>query len=77
MQKADVINYFGRAVDVTKALGVSKSTVSTWPEKMPENWSAIIHVTTNGALRHDPQEYGRPPFDPRKHKRARQRSLQN
>jgi hypothetical protein len=64
MQKTEVIKYFGgKQKDVVTALnnltvtGVSKGTISLWPERVPECWAAKIHVLTNGDLKYKPYEY--------------------
>lgn len=64
MQKKEVIQYFGgKQRDVVTALnkltdaGVSKGTISLWPEKVPDCWAAKLHVLTNGELEWKPKEF--------------------
>ncbi len=58
MKKIEVISYFGeKQIDVVRALGCSKATVSLWPDKIPEVWATKLHVLTDGKLRCNPSDY--------------------
>lgn len=61
MFKKDVVRYYGSMAAAGRAMGISKSAVSQWPELVPELWAYKIQVLTKGALRLDPKLYASPP----------------
>lgn len=50
MLKTDVIRYFGSATKTARALGISKSAVSHWPEIVPAIRALQIAYITGGVL---------------------------
>ncbi|MCS2162991.1 Cro/CI family transcriptional regulator [Scandinavium sp. H11S7] len=60
MLKQDLINHFGTATAVAKALGVSKSTVSLWKEVVPWQYALLAEKQTNGVLVYDSKAYDKP-----------------
>jgi transcriptional repressor of cell division inhibition gene dicB len=53
MTKSQAIEHFGSAAALARALGVSRSAVSHWPEEIPLGRQYQIEVATKGALRAD------------------------
>ena len=51
MLKSDVIKYFKKQSLVASALGINKSAVSLWPEKIPLRRAYELQEITNGALK--------------------------
>ncbi|MGL5036685.1 MAG: Cro/CI family transcriptional regulator [Aeromonas sp.] len=51
MKKQDVISYFGRAIDVADALGLSSQAISQWGETIPHGRACEIELLTGGALK--------------------------
>lgn len=57
MLTASVIEYFGRQVDVAKALGIGRAAVWKWGEMVPPLRAAQIDRLTRGKLKFDPSQY--------------------
>lgn len=51
MNKKDVIRHFGTATKAANALGLTKSAVSQWPEKIPQRRAYEIERVTKGELK--------------------------
>ena len=51
MKKSEAIKHFGTATKLAKALGITKSAVSLWPEKIPRGRAFEIQVLTKGKLK--------------------------
>lgn len=51
MNKAEVIDFFGSAANVAKALGVSTAAVSQWGETVPELRAYQLQKITKGKLK--------------------------
>lgn len=63
MLKEDVKKHYGGTLEaVGRAMGISKSAVSQWPDLVPELWAYKIQALTKGKLRVDPKLYA--PADP-------------
>lgn len=56
MKKSDVIKHFGSKSAVARALGITPSAVSTWPEKVPDLRAYQIEELTKGELKREPRE---------------------
>lgn len=50
MKKNDAIQFFGGSNALARALGAAKSTVSEWPEVIPEKFAARIHFVSGEKL---------------------------
>ena len=60
MYKEDVIEYFGTATKVEKALGFSSTgSVSQWKKVIPKLRAMELATITNGKLKYDPSLYGK------------------
>lgn len=57
MKKSDLIEHFGTQNAVAEALGITKSAVSQWEERIPEGMAYKAQVITGGKLRVDPSQY--------------------
>ncbi|CAB5656892.1 Cro/CI family transcriptional regulator [Aeromonas hydrophila] len=57
MKKQDAINFFGGNNALARALGAGKSTVSEWPEVIPEQFATRIHFKTGGKLDFGLEDY--------------------
>ena len=51
MKTKDAISYFGNKSSLAKALELSKSAISQWPEKVPELRAYQIEHLTQGKLK--------------------------
>jgi hypothetical protein len=51
MKTADVIQFFGTAAAVARALGVSRAAVSAWGEFVPSTRWYEIEVKTGGVIK--------------------------
>lgn len=57
MKKQDAINFFGGNNALARALGAGKSTVSEWPEVIPEQFATRIHFKSGGKLDFGLEDY--------------------
>lgn len=57
MFKRTVVNFFGNQSKVSRALNVSRSYVSAWPDLVPELQAVRLERLTNGELKYDPSLY--------------------
>ena len=58
MLKKNVIEYFGDSQSrVARALGISRSYVSAWPDRVPELQAMKLERLTDGALKYDASLY--------------------
>ncbi len=57
MKKQDAINFFGGNNALARALGAGKSTVSEWPEVIPEHFATRIHFKSGGKLDFGLEDY--------------------
>lgn len=58
MLTTDVIEHFGgKKISVAKALGLNKSTISLWGQRVPKGVAAELHVLTDGKLTFNPSDY--------------------
>ena len=53
MKKLDVIEYFGSAGKVAKALRINPSAITRWGDDVPEQTAFTIELLTKGALKTD------------------------
>jgi transcriptional regulator with XRE-family HTH domain len=59
MRKSDVQAHFGTLEAIAQAIGVSKSAVGQWPERVPQGSAYKLQFVTGGILRVDPAMYPR------------------
>lgn len=59
MLKSDVKAHFGTLEAIAKAIGVTKSAVGQWPERVPQGAAYKLQFVTGGILRVDPSLYPR------------------
>lgn len=59
MRKSAVLSHFGTQKAVARAMDITISAVSQWPEIIPEGAAYKIQVLTSGALRVDPELYAK------------------
>lgn len=59
MLKSTVIQHYGSASALAKALGISPAAVSEWGDLVPEGRAYQIQVLTAGLLHVDPGAYGK------------------
>lgn len=63
MKKSDVVQYFGKKVDIAAALGITPPAISTWKETIPERRALLLHRMTKGkkrngiVLKYRPEDY--------------------
>ena len=57
MKKSEVVAYFGNQTKLAEALGVNKSSISQWPDIIPEKQAFRIERITKGKLKYDPKLY--------------------
>lgn len=57
MLTSDVIRHFGSKVAVAQAIGISRSAVGQWGDRVPPLSAAKIARATRGKLKFDPAEY--------------------
>ncbi|MCR3957552.1 Cro/CI family transcriptional regulator [Aeromonas veronii] len=50
MKKDQAIQFFGGSNAMARAVGVTKSTVSEWPEIIPAKYATRIHFASGGKL---------------------------
>lgn len=53
MTKSQAIEHFGSAAELARAIGVSRSAISHWPEEIPRGRQYQIEVLTSGRLTAD------------------------
>ncbi|MGE6647970.1 Cro/CI family transcriptional regulator [Shewanella colwelliana] len=54
MKTKEAITYFGNKTSLAKALELTKSAISQWPEEVPELRAYQIERLTHGALKANP-----------------------
>lgn len=59
MLKRDVKRHFGSLEAIAQALGITKSAVSQWPERVPQGAAYKLQFITSGKLRVNPALYER------------------
>jgi transcriptional regulator with XRE-family HTH domain len=59
MKKIDVYQHYKTLPRIAKALGISKSAVSQWPDIVPEGSAYKLEVLTKGRLTVDRTLYGK------------------
>lgn len=59
MKTRDVIEYFGSAAAVARAVNISAAAVSQWGDRVPLGTAAILEKMTDGQLVLNPTEYPR------------------
>lgn len=64
MLKSDVRAHYGTLEATARALGITKSAVSQWPETIPELWAYKLQAITKGRLKVNPIVYERPKEQP-------------
>lgn len=57
MRKTDVIEHFGSGVKTARALNVTKSAVSQWPDTIPEAMAYRAQAASRNKLKVDPEVY--------------------
>lgn len=57
MKKSAVIQYFDKATNVAKLLGVSDSSINQWGDIIPEKQALKLERLTGGKLKYDPKLY--------------------
>ncbi|PBO08777.1 Cro/CI family transcriptional regulator [Aeromonas salmonicida] len=57
MKKEDAIKFFGGSNALARALGAAKSTVSEWPEVIPEKFATRIHFASGERLDFGLEDY--------------------
>ncbi|SUP83796.1 Cro/CI family transcriptional regulator [Yersinia wautersii] len=57
MKKTEVLAHFSGTSATGKALGISKSTVSLWGEKVPWQYALLISEITGGSLKFSRADY--------------------
>ena len=60
MHKDIAIEHFGNQAAIAKALGISQTAVSKWPDIIPELRAYQIQSLTAGRLFAEPSHYDRP-----------------
>jgi transcriptional repressor of cell division inhibition gene dicB len=60
MRKADVIAHFGTQVAVARAIGLTKSAINQWPERVPFESALRVQAATGGLLSVDMALYELP-----------------
>ncbi|MGR3303770.1 MAG: Cro/CI family transcriptional regulator [Candidatus Scalindua sp.] len=50
IKTADAIKHFGSAVELAKALGISKQAIPQWGKHVPEGRAYQLQIITNGEL---------------------------
>ena len=60
MNTQTVVQYFGSAAAVAKALGISRAAVSQWGSLVPLATAARLEKLTNGELTLDIRHYDKP-----------------
>lgn len=57
MKKHQAIEFFGGSNAMARAVGVTKSTVSEWPEVIPAKYATRIHFASGGRLDFGLEDY--------------------
>ncbi|TNI98288.1 Cro/CI family transcriptional regulator [Aeromonas veronii] len=57
MKKDQAIQFFGGSNAMARAVGVTKSTVSEWPEVIPAKYATRIHFASGGKLDFGLEDY--------------------
>lgn len=57
MKKHQAIEFFGGSNAMARAVGVTKSTVSEWPEVIPAKYATRIHFASGGRLDFGIEDY--------------------
>jgi len=57
MLKKDVIDHFGKSINVCNALSLTSGAVSQWGEIIPEKQAMKLDRITKGKLKYDPAAY--------------------
>ncbi|AJQ53983.1 TPA: hypothetical protein F3L15_09555 [Aeromonas hydrophila] len=57
MKKHQAIDFFGGSNAMARAVGVTKSTVSEWPEVIPAKYATRIHFASGGRLDFGLEDY--------------------
>ncbi|HAU4892016.1 TPA: hypothetical protein F3L08_12885 [Aeromonas hydrophila] len=57
MKKYQAIEFFGGSNAMARAIGVTKSTVSEWPEVIPAKYATRIHFASGGRLDFGLEDY--------------------
>ena len=57
MRKSDVKAHFGTLEAIAQAIGLSKSAVGQWPERVPQGSAYKLQFVTGGILQVDPSMY--------------------
>jgi hypothetical protein len=59
MDKQKAMDYYGSLTKLARAVDRTPSSVSEWPEIVPEGMAYKIQVLTRGRLKVDPEVYRR------------------
>jgi hypothetical protein len=51
MKKNDVLEHFGSAAKTARAMRISRTAVSLWPDILSDNVAFKVELVTNGALK--------------------------
>jgi DNA-binding transcriptional regulator YdaS (Cro superfamily) len=57
MRKSDVLLFFKNGSKTARALGITKSAVSQWPDTIPEAMAYRAQAASKGKLKVDPTVY--------------------
>lgn len=57
MKKQAVLNHFGGTSATSRALGVSKTTVSLWKDHIPWQYALLVSEVTEQSLKFDRDDY--------------------
>lgn len=57
MHKGKVLEFFGTQAKTARALGITRVSVHSWPEIIPEGAAYKLQVITRGKLKVDPALY--------------------
>lgn len=57
MRKDEILSYFNGVNATARALGISKSSVSLWPQMIPWKYALLAHTVTAGGLHFDSADY--------------------
>lgn len=63
MKKNRAIKFFGGNNALARAIGVTKSTVSEWPEVIPEKYASRIHFASGEKLDFGLEDYRPEPVE--------------
>jgi hypothetical protein len=59
MLKSDAKKHFGSLEAIAQSLGITRSAVSQWPERVPRGAAYELQHITGGKLRVKPSLYGK------------------